>query len=386
MTTTVEVQGQCDERFAGVREAFARNFEEHGELGAGVAVYLHGEPVVEIWGGFADESRTRPWEQDTIVNVYSTTKGMTAICAHRLVEEGKLDVDKPVAEYWPEFAAAGKGEIPVRYLLSHQAGLAAMREPISMEEAYDWTTVTAALAAQETWWEPGTAHGYHAITFGWLVGEVVRRITGMSLGTYFCTTFAEPLGLDCHIGTGPDLDVRIADLIAAPVVPGQPGLADLIAADPESLTARAFSNPGALGDVVNTRGWRAAEIPAANGHTRAPALARIYGALAQGGEINGVHVLKPETIDAAILEQSQGQDLVIQLPTRFGLGFMLTADFMPLGPNPRTFGHPGAGGSLGYADLDAGIGFGYVMNQMQSNLSGDPRVQGLIGAVYESLS
>lgn len=169
MTTTVQVQGECDERFAGVREAFARNFEEHGELGAGVAVYLHGEPVVELWGGFADEERTRAWEQDTIVNVYSTTKGMTAICAHRLVEEGKLDVDKPVAAYWPEFAAAGKGEIPVRYLLSHQAGLAAMREPISMEEAYDWTTVTAALAAQETWWEPGTAHGYHADHL-WLVG------------------------------------------------------------------------------------------------------------------------------------------------------------------------------------------------------------------------
>ena len=369
-----------------MREAFARNFEEHGELGAGVAVYLHGEPAVELWGGFADEARTRPWEQDTIVNVYSTTKGMTAICAHRLIEEGKLDIDKAVAEYWPEFAAAGKEAIPVRYLLSHQAGLAALRVPISMEEAYDWTTVTDALAAQETWWEPGTAHGYHAITFGWLVGEVVRRITGMSLGTYFRATFAEPLGLDCHIGTGPELDVRIADVIAARPVPGQPGLADLIAADPELLTARAFTNPEVLGDVVNTRGWRAAEIPAGNAHTRAPAVARIYGALAQGGEIDGVHVLNPETIDAAIVEQVQGPDQVLQLETRYGLGFWLTGDLFPLGPNPRAFGHPGLGGSLGYADLDAGIGFSYVMNQMQSNPSGDPRVQGLIGAVYESLS
>jgi len=385
MTTTIPIHGTVEQRFDSVRDAFARNFDDHGEVGAGVAVYLHGEPVLELWGGYADEARTQPWQQDTIANVYSTTKGMTAICAHRLVEEGKLDIDAPVAKYWPVFAANGKEEIPVRYLLSHQAGMAAVRRRITAEESYDWETVTGALAEQEPWWEPGTAHGYHAITFGWLVGEVVRQISGKSLGTYFRENFAEPLGIDCHIGTGPEHDARIAGLIPAKLVPGQPSLQDLIAADPESVTGMAFANPQLGADTVNTRAWRAAEIPAANGHTRAPALARIYGALANGGDIDGVHVLNPETIDAAIVEQSNGPDRVLQMPTRFGLGFMLTGDLMPIGRNPRAFGHPGAGGSLGFADLDAGIGFGYVMNQMQSNLAGDPRVAGLIDAVYAAL-
>jgi CubicO group peptidase (beta-lactamase class C family) len=386
MTTTVAIEGTCDQRFLKVKEAFAENFAAEGEVGAGVALYVEGRPVVELWGGHADAARGRPWTRDTIVNVYSTTKGMTAICAHRLVEEGKLDIDAPVARYWPEFGRAGKGEIPVRWLLSHRAGMAAIRRPVTREQIYDWDFVTACLAEQEPFWEPGTAHGYHAVTFGWLVGEVVRRVTGKSLGTYFRETFAQPLGLDFHIGTGAEHDSRTAELIAAPPPPpDQPNPLALMMADPESVSAKAFGNPPVGAEAVNTRAWRAAEIPAANGHGRAPALARIYGAIAAGGDLDGVHVLGPAQAAAAIVEQSSGPDKVLTRPTRFGLGFMLTSDFTPLGPNPRAFGHPGAGGSLGYADLDAGIGFGYVMNQMQSNIAGDPRVKRLIDAAYASL-
>ncbi len=389
--TDAPISGWCEPRFAGVREAFARNFAEFGEVGAGVAVYLNGEPVIDLWGGWYAADRGREWDRNTLVNVFSTTKGLTAFCAHRLVEQGKLDVDAPVAEYWPEFAAGGKGELPVRMLLNHQAGMAAVRKPITQADMYDWDGITATLAEQEPWWEPGATHGYHAITYGWLVGEVVRRIDGRGLGTYFREEFAAPLGLDAHIGTGPEFDGRISTLIAAEPVPGQPDLLEMLGQQGrESVGFAAFANPplalGPEGEHITAgRAWRAAEIPAANGHATARSLARIYGAAADGGEIDGIHVIAPEIIAAATAEQSSGPDAVLQLETRFGLGWMLTSPFLPLGPNPRAFGHPGAGGSLGYADPDAGIGFGYAMNQMQNNLSGDPRVNGLLDALYAAL-
>ena len=386
--TDAPIAGWTEPQFEGVREAFARNFGEHGDVGAAVAVYLNGEPVVDLWGGWYSPERERAWDRNTLVNVFSTTKGLAAFCAHRLVEQGLLDVDAPVAQYWPEFAVAGKEDIPVRMLLNHQAGMAAVRRPLTMEDLFDWGTMCEALAEQEPWWTPGEQHGYHALTYGWLVGEVVRRIDGRSLGTYWREEFAAPLGLDAHIGTGPEFDGRISTLLDAPPDPNAPDLIEMFGG-PDTVGAAAFSNPPIAGpdedNITASRGWRGAEIPAANGHATARALARVYGGAANGGAIDGIHVLDPATIENAIVEQSYGPDACLQLETRFGLGWMLTADFMPLGPNPRAFGHPGAGGSLGYADLDAGIGFGYTMNQMQNNLSGDPRVNGLIDALYAAL-
>ena len=382
------IHGWNDPRFDTVRETFVQNFETTNEIGAAVSIYLNGEPVVDLWGGWYTLDREREWDRNTLVNVASTTKGLAAFCAHRLAEEGRLDFDAPVSEYWPEFAQAGKGDIPVRWLMSHRAGMAAVSRPLVTEDLFDWETMTEALAKQEPWWTPGEQHGYHQLTYGWLVGEVVRRIDGRSIGAYWREEFAAPLGLDAHIGTGPEFDGRISTLINAPVDPDAPNLLEMLAED--SVGAVSFSNPSlGLGpdeiNVTSRRAWRAAEIPAANGHATARALARVYGGAANGGEIDGIHVINPETLENAIVEQSNGPDTCLMTPTRFGLGFMLTGEFMAFGPNPRAFGHPGGCGSLGYGDLDANIGFGYTMNQMQNNLSGNPRVLGLIDAVYASL-
>ncbi len=386
--TDAPIHGWTDPQFDAVRDAFAANFSQHGDIGAAVTIYYRGEPVVDLWGGWYAPDQEREWDRNTLVNVFSTTKGLTAFCAHRLVEEGRLDLDAPVAEYWPEFAAAGKETIPVRYLLSHRAGMAAVRRDMSLDDILDWPTVTAALAEQEPWWTPGERHGYHALTYGWLVGEVIRRIDGRPIGQYWQEEFAAPLGLDAHIGTGPEFDGRISTLLDSPPVPGAPTLTDLFGGE-DSVGARAFTNPPTAApdgtNITRLRAWRAAEVPAANGHATARSLARLYGGAANGGEIDGIHIIDPETLEGAIVEQSNGPDTCLQIPTRFGLGFMLTGEFMSLGPNARAFGHPGAGGSLGYGDIDAQIGFGYTMNQMQSNLAGDPRVLGLIEAVYQSV-
>jgi CubicO group peptidase (beta-lactamase class C family) len=384
----VTIEGTCDPRFARVRAEFAENFASRHECGAALAVTIDGENVIDLWGGYADHERTRPWARDTIVNVFSTTKGLTAMCALRLVDQGKLDLDAAVTRYWPEFGQAGKSKIPVRHLLNHRAGLPAIREKMPDDAFYRWDFMTEVLAAEQPWWEPGSRHGYHAITFGWLVGEVVRRISGKSLGTYFRDEIASPLGIDCHIGLQQHDDDRCAEMIAAPPPPpGQINLFDYAAQNPESATGKAFMNPPTamrLG-AVNSREWRGAEIPAANGHTTARALARLYGALARGGEVDGVRVLSAEGIRRAYTEQSSGIDEVLRIPTRFGAGFILTQPHDPMGPNPRPFGHPGAGGSLGFADPDAKVGFGYTMNKMGPYILIDPRARALIDALYASL-
>lgn len=384
------IQGQCDARFDRVKGVFEENFARRGEVGAAVAVTVDGRPVVDLWGGHADAAKTRPWERDTIVNVWSTTKGLCAMCAHRLADQGKLDFEAPVAKYWPEFAAAGKNRIPVKHLLNHKAGMAAIRAPLKHEELFSWEKVTSELARQEPWWEPGTKHGYHAITFGWLVGEVVRRISGKSLGTYFREEIAQPLGADAFIGFGPALDQRVADIIPGPPPkPGEPDVMAQLMADPESVSAKAIGNPPTmmLPETTNSRAWRGAEIPGANGHANARALARIYGALARGGEVDGVKVFSAAELPRCYTEQSLGKDEVLKFSTRFGLGFMLSQPGVQYGPNPHTFGHPGAGGSLGFADPDAKVGFGYVMNQMGPPASAllDSRCAALIDAVYASL-
>jgi CubicO group peptidase (beta-lactamase class C family) len=390
MAAQAPIEGTSEPRFERVKKAFIENFTSCGELGAAAAIILDGRPVVDLWGGFADKAKSTPWTRDTIVNVFSTTKGLTAMCAHRLVDQGKLDLDAPVARYWPEFAQAGKQDIPVRYLLSHRAGLPAIRKPLPTRALFSWEAMTTALAEQDPWWVPGTRHGYHALTYGWLVGEVVRRITGKSLGTCFREEIAEPLGLDCHIGLDARHDSRVTAILPAPPpLPGEPNPFLEMMKDPESVAAKTLANPPDLiaPHTVNSREWRGAEIPAANGHTTARALARVYGALSRGGEVDGVRVLTPASIERCQIEQSCGTDAVLTIPTRFSLGFMLSQALpgSSMGPNPRVFGHPGAGGSLGFADPDTKIGFGYTMNQMGAGLLIDARAEALIKAVYESL-
>lgn len=385
-----EIHGTCDARFAAVRDAFAANFAEHDEIGAAVSVVVDGRVVVDLWAGWADPGRTRPWRRDTIANVYSCTKGMTALCLHRLVETGRVDLDAPVARYWPEFAQGDKGRIPVRWLLSHRAGLAAVKPMLPEAALYDWDAMVAALAAETPWWEPGTRHGYHAVTFGWLVGEVVRRVSGKSLGTYFRDEVAGPLGLDFHIGLAESHHGRAAELTTIPMPAPDfegPRLAAVILSDPEGVAARAFMNPISLAHGPNVAAWRSAEIPGANGHAAARDLARVYGVLARGGTQDGVHLAGREVIDAMRTEESLGPDLVLGITTRFGLGFMLPQDApdSQFGPNRAAFGHPGAGGHLGFADPEAQVGFGYVMNRLGPHILVDPRATRLANAAYAAL-
>jgi len=383
-TASPVVEGTCDGRFTRLKQRFIENFTTFGETGAALAITLDNRPVVDIWAGHADRARTRPWQRDTIVNVYSTTKGMTAACALRLVDQGRLDLDAPVARYWPEFARAGKETLPVHFLLSHRAGLPTVSEPLAPDAIYDWPTMTAVLAAQEPFWTPGTKHGYHAVTYGWLVGEVIRRITGKSVGSYFREEIARPLGIDCHIGLRPEEEARAAEFIPAPL----PSAEELsmfaeILKDPQSLLARVFLNPPILPDAVNSHAWRVAEIPAANGHANARALARLYGALACGGAVDGIRIIGPRTLELAWAEQAAGPDAVIPLYTRLAHGFMLSTPTERMGPNPRAFGHGGMGGSMGFADPDVRLGFGYTMNEAHIGLwLIDPRVTALIETLY----
>ncbi len=386
MTAGIRVDGESEQRFAPVREVFARSFAA-GEVGAAVCVTIGGRVVIDLWGGHRDAARTRPWTHDTLVNVYSTTKGMTAICANRLVEEKRLDLDAPVAHYWPEFAAEHKDRIPVRWLLCHKSGVAALREDVPAASRFDWKFWTEALAAEVPWWEPGTLHGYHALTYGHLVGELVRRVDGRSLGRYLREELALPLGLDFHIGLAAEHDARVAELLPAPASPpGAPNPFVAARKHPKSLVGRVFGNPTLETQDANSRAWRAAELPAVNGHGTARGLARIYGALATNGELDGERVLSPAQIARANREEANGLDAVLKpLHSRFGLGFMLTQPMIPFGPHPRSFGHPGAGGSIAFADPDAQLGFAYTMNQMQVGLGGDARGFALIGALYAAL-
>jgi CubicO group peptidase (beta-lactamase class C family) len=383
----VPIDGTCDPRFARVREAFAENLEQRNEYGAAVAVTVGGRAVVDLWGGYADKARTRRWTRDTLANVFSTTKGLTAICAHRLAGQGKLELDAPVARYWPEFAQNGKEHITVRQLLNHSAGLPAIRQRLKAESYYDWNYMVGLLAAEQPFWTPGAKHGYHAITFGWLVGEVIRRIAGKSIGAYFRDELARPLGLDCHIGLNAADDERCAEIRQAPPpAPGEFNLFEYATKNRDSLTAKVFLNPsnGLSSEVVNSRAWRGAEIPAANGHTTARALARLYGALACGGAVDGMRAMAPEAIANCYHEEFYGTDEVLKITTRFSNGFMLTQPNAQWGPNAHVFGHPGAGGSLGFADPEAQVGFGYTMNKMGSGIIVDPRARALFDAVYAS--
>jgi CubicO group peptidase (beta-lactamase class C family) len=384
----VEVQGYCDDKFAEVKDAFRKNFEDDLEVGASFAATVDGKFVVDIWGGYADAAKTRPWEKDTIVNVYSTTKVMTAICAHMLVDRGQLDVDAPVAKYWPEFAQAGKEKIPVRYLLSHQSGVAGIDEPMTVEAFYDWEHIIKLLEKQKPLWEPGKHCGYHAITFGYLLGELVRRITGKTLGTFFREEVAVPLGADFYIGLPEEQDYRVGELIPPP----DPKPGDPLYIDPESMSEihkKTVGNPPLnAGTAMRSRerGWRGAEIPAANGHGNARSIARVGAAMACGGEVDGVRLMGLPTIERALEEQIYDTDLVMNMPVRYGLGFGLNSQEMPIGPNPRAFTWGGWGGSKFVADLDARLSWGYAMNKMAGAGAMDMRGAGVVQAMYAALA
>ncbi len=377
------IDGECDPRFGAVRDTFAAAFDAGHEVGASFAATVAGRTVIDLWGGHADAARSRPWRRDTIVNVFSTTKAMTALCAHILVDRGMLDLDAPVVRYWPEFAAAGKEAIPVRMLLSHTAGLAAIRERIALETLYDWDRYTAAIAAQAPWWEPGTANGYHALTFGHLVGELIRRIGGKSVGQFLRDEVTGPLGADFHIGLPGSEDGRCGEMIAATAA--ENAAAGLGVPAPDSLRAKVLGNPALRPGLANTSAWRRAEIPAANGHGNARSVARVLSALACGGSLDGVTLLDGASIARAIEPQAYDRDLVLGFRIKWGLGFMLASKELPLSPNPRAFGHGGWGGSLGFVDLDARVSWAYVMNKMAPGTAGDTRGFALMAALYSAL-
>jgi CubicO group peptidase (beta-lactamase class C family) len=378
----VDVQGNVDPGFEAVRDAFENNFKTHGEVGAACCVYHDGRAVVELWGGSADAHGERPWQHDTLQLVFSATKGVTAICAHKLIEAGRLDLDSPVAQYWPEFAANGKAGITVRQVLSHRAGLAVIEGELSLEQVLAWDPVVEAIAAQSTNWEPGSAHGYHVRSYGWIVGELVRRITGTSISRFLTTEIADPLGLDFFIGLPEAEFARCAETI--PPKGGLDALAELLGAD--SLTARALRGPSNLfsyDQMWNRPELLSACMPSSNGVGTAHALARLYAATV--GAIDGVRILAPDTVDAARAVHSEGPDKVILVPSRYGLGFMLPP-MLARHCGDGAFGHPGAGGSLGFADPEARLGFGYVMNRMHLAAEPDPRAHTLVKATARCLA
>lgn len=373
-----DVQGQCDERFGAVRDAFAGNFDKGLDVGASVAVAVDGEMVVDLWGGYADEAKTKPWERDTLTNVWSSTKTVTALCALMLADRGELDVDAPVSRYWPEFAANGKEGVLVRHLLSHTAGLSGWEVPVTFEDICDWEKATSLLAAQAPWWEPGSASGYHALTQGYLVGEVVRRVSGQSLGTFMAKEVAGPVGADFHIGLAPEHHGRVSNVIPPPPLP--------IPDNPSEILLKTFGNPIINAEWAWRPQWMQAESPAANGQGNARSLATIHTVLACGGEANGVRFLSPAGCETIFREQARGVDLVLGIPLRHGIGFGLVGEEAPLSPNPRTCYWGGWGGSIVVIDLDARMVVTYVMNRMGEGTVGDERGGSLLMAAYASLA
>jgi CubicO group peptidase (beta-lactamase class C family) len=401
-----EITGFVEPGFEPVRDAFIANFEREPdpfnamlgidvcEVGAGISVFHRGRPVVELWGGEADRRTHRPYDDQTLQLVFSTSKGITAICANLLAQRGLLDLDAKVTDYWPEFAQAGKADIPVRWLLSHRAGLPWVDVDMTIEQALDWDQVIEALEQQAPVWEPGTQHGYHATTFGWLVGEVVRRVSGKSVGAFVRDELAGPLGLDLWIGLPAEQHGRVSPLEVIQL-PDDPNLKPMVDQfiGPESMLGKALFAPGGawaeqMFDSFNLPEVWSAEIPAANCITNAPSLAKLYAACV--GEVAGadgepVCLFDPATVEQAITRQTEGVDHVLMgMDMQYGLGFNLPGDLLKLGGH-RSFGHYGAGGSVGFADPDAELGFGYVMNKMYLGLTGDPRTTTLIDATYSCL-
>ncbi len=375
------IDGTVAAGFGPVADAFAENFASRGETGGAVCVTVGGRVVADLWGGTA--SGDTLWRPDTLVNFFSVGKGLMALLAARLAGDGRLDTDAPVTRYWPEFGAAGKSAVTVRHLLTHQAGLPAIRRRLPPGAMLDWRLMTSELAAHQPWWEPGRAHGYHVNTFGFLVGEVLRRASGRSVGALLRAEVAGPLGADVHIGLDVAEHARVADFIWTDPHEVVLGLPEDKLPEDKLMERNSYLNPADLSGigVVNTAAWRRSEIPSTNGHGSARGVARIYTALAAGGVAGGIRVVDSGALAAAATEQVYGDDLVLNRPSRFGLGFQLTQPERPIGPNQEAFGHFGAGGSLGFCDALAGVGFGYVTGQMGPRWQ-NPRNRALIDALY----
>lgn len=388
------VSGMCHWKFQAVHDEFVRNFAERGEVGASVCVTVNGRTVVDLWGGTARPDTDEPWREDTVCHVWSATKGATSLCAHILIDRGLLDLDAPVVQYWPEFGQAGKEAITVAMLLSHQAGVCAVRQALPQGAFYDWDFMVGALAAEAPFWEPGTRNGYHALSFGFLVGELVRRVSGKTLGTFFRDEVAVPLGLDFWIGLPEEIEPRVAPMLpAGPLAPGETLSVFLAKAlfEPTSIPALVFFNSG--GYVVpgesDTRAAHAAEIGAAGGITNARGLARMYAALARRSPdvelVDGDSLIRMSRVASAT-----GQDAVGLIPTRFSLGYVKSMDNRRQPPGMQdsvilgeeAFGHSGFGGSIGFADPRAGMSFGYTMNKMGLGTALNARGQRLVDAAY----
>lgn len=384
MTESIEVQGSCDPRFARVQQEFEQAFERGDELGASVCVTLEGETVVDLWAGFADEARTRAWEHDTLVNVYSTTKGMTALCALRLVEQGRLDLDAPVARYWPEFAAAGKESMPVRNIMDHQAALCYVNRRLEPGDLYDWDLMTAALAETKPHWAWGEKPVYLNMTYGYLLGEVVRRVSGKGLAQFLREEIAGPLGIDFHFALNAEQIARCASVLQ--IKPR--AVFEAAEADPDSVFGKSMAGWGA-GEDFNSAAWRQAQVGSGSGHGNARAIARLFACLRQGGTLDGVRLMAPATVEAARAFQCEtdGEDPLLGVSgLRFCLGYELNSPpVLAMGPNPRTFGQWGAGGNLGFADIEAGVAFGYTPNLMHDAMEVGPRASALVDALYASL-
>ena len=377
------VHGFVADKFSSVRDAFEANLASAADVGASCCVTVEGETVVDLWGGFADEAKTKPWERNTIVAVHSTTKTMTALTALLLADRRELDFNEPVARYWPEFAANGKERIKVSHLMSHSSGLSGWKEPLKTEDLYDWEKMTSLLAAQAPLWEPGTASGYHVVTFGFLIGEVVRRITGKSLGAVFREEIAEPLDADFHIGLAASEDSRVAETIPwpAPQTVVKPVFSEI-----QELT---FMNmPYDIATTIRTRAWRAAEIPAVNGYGNARSIAGIHSILANGGVARGKRFMSEAGCRKAREQQIEGPDLIMSHlpPARFGMGFALPGPLLALDlPNPNTLHWGGGGSSWIFIDMDARTTFAYAANKMDRRPLSDPRPFRTIKAMWQSL-
>ncbi len=375
-------------RFEKVRTAFERNFSEHNDIGAAAAVWVEGDLVVNLWGGWADAAATKPWQEDTLASIYSGTKGLTSTCVHLLVDRGELDLDTPVAAYWPEFGQAGKEAITVGMVMSHRSGVIGPRERLTPDQTLDWDMVCAKLAAAQPWWEPGSAQGYHMVSFGFILGEVVRRVTGRTLGQYLRTEIAEPLGVDVHIGLPPAEHHRCAEMINKPYVSdifsGVPRAAAALSDHP--LTAASVTADFVPDDELGRNAidkWRSAEFPGTNGHVSALGLATFYNALAEE------KLLSRELMERVRVCQG-GLEPDLCLGPRvadhgWGVGYMLNQRSVN-GPNPNSFGHGGSGGSYGFVDLEHRIGFCYIMNQFDATqANADPRSVALSNEVYAAL-
>jgi CubicO group peptidase (beta-lactamase class C family) len=383
MTETIDLQGRVAPGFEAVRVAFGENFTREGpyqEVGAALAVYHRGTLVADLWGGYADRARTRPWTRETLINVWSATKGLTATAVAQLIDRGRLSYETRVAEVWPAFAQNGKADVTVGQVMSHQAGLPGFAEPTTIDDQLDWAGCVGKLERQAPAWPPGTASSYHAMTYGWLAGEIVRRVDGRSLGRYVAEEICDPLGLDVFIRLPEALDARAAEQIGPKAEPDPAAIAAL---PPAALMA--LVNPQQDPLAPNRRAWRAAEIPAANGQANALGLARLYAALAAGGSLDSVRILSAQGVArmTASAAEPTRQDMFLGFVDCWGYGVARNTPGI-YGPNPRAFGHSGWGGAFGCADPDAQIAIGYVCNQMGPELVGDPRTAGLCAAALES--